>query len=57
MLDQLGICVRVGQHCVQPVMDYFGVPATVRASFGPYTNTDEIDRLVAGLREVQELMA
>jgi cysteine desulfurase/selenocysteine lyase len=48
--------VRVGQHCVQPVMDYFGVPATVRASFGPYTNTDEIDRLVAGLREVQELM-
>jgi cysteine desulfurase/selenocysteine lyase len=57
MLDQLGICVRVGQHCVQPVMDYFGVPATVRASFGPYTNTDEIDRLVAGLREVQELLA
>ncbi len=55
MLDQMGICIRVGQHCVQPVMDFFGVPATARASFGPYTTTEDIDRLVQGLREVHDL--
>jgi cysteine desulfurase/selenocysteine lyase len=57
MLDQMGICIRVGQHCVQPVMDFYGVPATARASFGLYTTTDDIDRLVVGLREVQDLLA
>ncbi len=51
ILDQQGIAVRTGHHCAQPVMDRFGVPATVRASLGMYNTTDEIDALVRGLRE------
>ena len=56
ILDREGICIRVGQHCLQPVMDYYQVPATARASFGPYTTTDDIDRFIDGLRTVQDLM-
>jgi cysteine desulfurase/selenocysteine lyase len=56
ILDREGICIRVGQHCLQPVMDYYQVPATARASFGPYTTTDDIDRFIEGLRTVQDLM-
>jgi cysteine desulfurase/selenocysteine lyase len=48
-LDLEGIAVRTGHHCTQPVMDHFGVPATVRASFGAYTTETEIDRLAAAL--------
>ena len=48
ILDSEGIAVRTGQHCAQPVMDRYGVPATVRASIGLYNTRDEIDILVAG---------
>ncbi|HSR55393.1 MAG TPA: aminotransferase class V-fold PLP-dependent enzyme, partial [Alphaproteobacteria bacterium] len=44
-----------GHHCAQPVMDHFDVPATVRASFGAYSNRDDIDALVEALGEVREL--
>ena len=49
ILDQEGIAVRTGHHCAQPVMDRFGIPATVRASFGLYSTREEIDALVAGI--------
>jgi cysteine desulfurase/selenocysteine lyase len=55
ILDQEGIAVRTGHHCAQPVMDFFGVPATARASFSFYNTEDEIDRLAAGIVRVQEV--
>jgi len=51
ILDQQGIAVRVGHHCAQPVMDRFGVPATVRASLAFYNTFEEIDRLAEGIRK------
>jgi cysteine desulfurase/selenocysteine lyase len=53
VLDRDGIAVRTGHHCCQPLMDRFGVPATVRASFAPYNTHDEIDRLAAALTKAQ----
>ncbi len=55
ILDQEGIAVRAGHHCAQPVMDRFGVPATVRASFGVYSTLEEVDRLAAGVGKVLEI--
>jgi cysteine desulfurase/selenocysteine lyase len=55
VLDQDGIAVRAGHHCSQPVMDHFGVPATVRASFALYNTPEEVDTLVGGLRRVNEI--
>ena len=55
ILDQEGIAVRTGHHCAQPVMEHFGIPATVRASFGLYNTRDEVDFLSAGLRRVVEV--
>ena len=52
LLDQLGIAVRTGHHCAQPLMDRFGVLGTVRASFGLYNTRGEVDTLVAGIRRV-----
>lgn len=57
ILDQQGIAVRVGQHCAEPVMDFFKVRATVRASFAFYNTKAEADALAAGIRKVQELFS
>ncbi|MFN2374059.1 MAG: aminotransferase class V-fold PLP-dependent enzyme [Cyclonatronaceae bacterium] len=55
ILDGEGIAVRTGHHCAQPVMERFSIPATTRASFAFYNTTEEIDRLVAGVRKVIEV--
>ncbi|HLG94295.1 MAG TPA: cysteine desulfurase, partial [candidate division Zixibacteria bacterium] len=55
ILDREGIAVRTGHHCAQPVMQRFGVPATVRASLAFYNIKEEIDALVAGLLEVRKV--
>lgn len=55
VLDHRGIAVRAGHHCAQPVMERFGVPATVRASFAFYNTAVEVDRLIFGLHEVAEM--
>jgi cysteine desulfurase/selenocysteine lyase len=55
ILDTEGVAVRTGQHCAQPVMDRYGVPATVRASFGIYNAAWEVDALIAALGRVREL--
>jgi cysteine desulfurase/selenocysteine lyase len=55
ILDHEGIAIRAGHHCTQPVMDFFGVSATNRASFAFYNTRDEVDRLVAGIGKVKEL--
>lgn len=52
LLDQLGIAVRTGHHCAQPLMDRLGVLGTVRASFGLYNTRGEVDALVAGIKRV-----
>jgi cysteine desulfurase/selenocysteine lyase len=56
-LDHHGVAVRGGHHCAQPLMDRFGVPATVRASFAFYNTFAEIDTLAEGLREVVEVFS
>jgi cysteine desulfurase/selenocysteine lyase len=55
ILDQEGIAVRTGHHCAQPVMERFGVPATVRASLALYNNKADVDALLRGLHEVREV--
>jgi cysteine desulfurase/selenocysteine lyase len=57
ILDKLGIAVRTGHHCTQPVMDRFGIPGTVRASMAFYNTTEEIDKLVAGVKKAVALLA
>lgn len=57
ILDQEGIAVRTGHHCAQPVMDRFGIPATVRASFAMYNTRVEVDALARGIRKVREVFA
>jgi len=57
VLDREGVAVRAGHHCAQPLMERFGVPATVRASFGVYNTRADVDALVAGLRAVLEVFA
>ena len=55
ILDQCGVAVRTGHHCCMPAMDALGLDATVRASFGLYTNTDDIDQFIAGLNKAKEM--
>ncbi len=57
ILDQLGIAVRTGHHCTQPLIDKYGIPGTVRASLAFYNTTEEIDRLVAGLERVKSMVS
>ena len=52
VLDQAGVAIRTGHHCAQPVMDFYGVPATARASFAFYNTTWEIDALVSAIHSV-----
>jgi cysteine desulfurase / selenocysteine lyase len=55
ILDKMGIAVRTGNHCAQPVVDHFGIDGTVRASLAFYNTFDEIDRLIEGVKKVKEM--
>ena len=55
LLDRLGIAVRTGHHCAQPLMDRLGILGTVRASFALYNTKEEVDALVAGIRRVSQM--
>lgn len=55
LLDRLGIAVRTGHHCAQPLMQRLGIEGTVRASFGLYNTKEEIDRLAAGIERVSRM--
>ena len=55
LLDRLGIAVRTGHHCAQPLMDRLGISGTVRASFAMYNTKEEVDTLVAGIRRVSQM--
>ena len=56
LLDKMGIAVRTGHHCTQPIMDFFCIPGTVRASFAVYNTTEEIDRFTGGLQRALKLL-
>jgi len=55
MMDHQGIAVRAGHHCAMPVMDFFGIPATARASFAMYNTHEEVDALIAGIENLIEM--
>jgi cysteine desulfurase/selenocysteine lyase len=56
LLDKLGIAVRTGQHCTQPIMDYFGIPGTVRISFAVYNTKEEIDGFMTAMERVKMML-
>jgi cysteine desulfurase/selenocysteine lyase len=57
IVDQEGVAIRTGHHCTQPVMDFFGVPATARASFAFYNTRADVDALVSAVRKVAQVFA
>ena len=57
ILDKMGIAVRTGHHCAQPIMDYFKIPGTVRASFAFYNTKAEIDLLVEGVKKAKRMLS
>lgn len=57
IMDSHGVAVRVGQHCAEPVMRFFGIPATIRASFAAYNDEQDVERLIASVKATQELFA
>ena len=57
ILDKLGVAVRTGHHCAQPVMDAFCIPGTVRASLAIYNTKDDVDRLVEGVKKAKSMLS
>ena len=57
LLDRLGIAIRTGHHCAQPLIDHFGIPGTVRASFAMYNTFEEVDTFIAGINRVVKMFA
>lgn len=56
LLDKMGIAVRTGHHCTQPIMDFYGIPGTVRASIGLYNSKEDIDALVKGIARASSML-
>ena len=56
ILDRLGIAVRTGHHCAEPLMDHLGIPGTVRASLSFYNSTEDVDRLCRGLKQAASML-
>ena len=56
LLDQMGIAVRTGHHCAQPIMEFYHIPGTIRASFAVYNTLEEIDRLISGLKKAMKML-
>lgn len=57
IIDKMGIAVRTGHHCAQPIMQFFGIPGTIRASFAFYNTTQEIDRLVEAVLKAKTMLS
>lgn len=57
IIDKLGIAVRTGHHCAQPIMNFFGIPGTIRASFSFYNTKEEIDALVEAVKKAQMMLS
>jgi len=57
IIDKLGIAVRTGHHCAQPIMDFYNIPGTVRASFSFYNTKEEIDKLVEAVKRAKKMLS
>ena len=57
LLDRLGVAVRTGHHCAQPLMERFGIQGTVRASFAVYNTLEEVDIFISALRKVTAMLS
>ena len=57
IMDNLGIAIRAGHHCTQPVMDFYDIPATARASFAIYNTKEDVDKLIEGIEKTKEIFA
>ena len=57
LLDKMGIAVRTGHHCAQPIMDFYKIPGTVRASFAFYNTKEEVNKLVEGVKKAQMMLS
>jgi cysteine desulfurase/selenocysteine lyase len=57
IVDKLGIAVRTGHHCAQPIMDFFEIPGTIRASFAFYNTKEEIDVMIEALKKAQMMLS
>ena len=57
ILDKMGIAVRTGHHCAQPIMEFYHIPGTIRASFAVYNTFDEIDTFVEGVKKAQKMLS
>jgi len=57
ILDKLGVAVRTGHHCAQPIMDFYCIPGTVRASFSFYNTKEEVDVLVSAVKKAQMMLS
>jgi len=57
IVDKLGVAVRTGHHCTQPIMDFFGIPGTIRASFSFYNTKEEIDVLVEAVKKAKQMLS
>ncbi|MFZ4564300.1 MAG: aminotransferase class V-fold PLP-dependent enzyme, partial [Bacteroidales bacterium] len=57
IIDKMGIAVRTGHHCAQPLMEFLGIPGTVRASFSFYNTFEEVDRLAEAILKVKQMFA
>ena len=57
IIDKLGIAVRTGHHCAQPIMDFYKIPGTIRASFAFYNTKEEIDLMVEALKKAQTMLS
>ena len=57
ILDKMGIAVRTGTHCTQPVMDHYGISGTIRASLVFYNTLEEVDKLADGIEKTQQMLS
>ena len=56
LLDKIGLALRTGHHCAQPIMKHYGIEGTLRASFALYNTKEEIDKLYEGILRVQKIL-
>ena len=57
IIDKLGIAIRTGQHCAQPIMDFYGISGTARASFAFYNTLDEIDQFIVAIEKAMAMLS
>ena len=57
IIDKLGIAIRTGQHCAQPIMDFYGISGTARASFAFYNTIDEIDQFIVAIKKAVTMLS